>query len=332
MLGRSSRLVGQGRLHALCIAMCLSSVLGQAYDPAEARVFASLAQAAYCGRNASTVDELLQWSCGPCLDSGLKIVPGSVRATSSKELGAANASFAYTARLAADSRFGDSCVLSIRGTASPANWAKDFQVWKQGVPIEDCEGCRAEHGFYTVWKGIKTGILAALADVGCVPSARVSAESSVTTNKLLVTGHSLGGAVSTLALLSLSNQGYDVRTSFVFESPRVGNHAFAQAFWDIYNESRPVWRITRARDPVPLVPPRVLGYRHISFEVYYNSSGDFHICNSSDLREDPTCADQHGLPPSLLHVLDHCASSLTPSGRICGCAAHQGPSSSAVIV
>jgi len=135
-----------------------------------------------------------------------------------------------------------------------------------------------------------------------------------------VTGHSLGAALSTLAAFTLAKQGFDVRSSYVYESPRVGNRAFAEAFEAIVHESTPVYHITYGRDPVPHLPPRFLGYKHVAHEVYYNPKGEYVVCEGS---EDHMCADRSALLPDLFHAGDHCKSPLVASGNICSCKLRQ---------
>ena len=81
---------------------------------------------------------------------------------------------------------------------------------------------------------------------------------------LIAAGHSLGGALATLAAASLrmANGSTDLYT---YGSPRVGNTAFVE-----FVESLPGgnYRLTHSADPVPLLPPSVLGYRHLSPEYW----------------------------------------------------------------
>lgn len=76
---------------------------------------------------------------------------------------------------------------------------------------------------------------------------------------LVCTGHSLGGALATLASLEYADK-YKALECYTFGSPRVGNHNFCTAF----EEKVPVhWRIVNEKDPVPTLPfgPR---FYHVS--------------------------------------------------------------------
>merc|ERR1711920_267872 len=104
---------------------------------------------------------------------------------------------------------------------------------------------------------------------GCVPGS--------TMGNLIVTGHSLGAAVSTLGMFHLQRKGYNVVQGYVFESPRVGNRAWSAAFQKAFGREVPVFRVTHSHDVVPRVPPQLHGlhlgfdYTHVASEVFYPS-------------------------------------------------------------
>lgn len=106
---------------------------------------------------------------------------------------------------------------------------------------------------------------------------------------VFVTGHSLGGALATLAALDLRvSLGLpDVRV-VSFGSPRVGNYIFSKWF---EKEIGPHWRFTHNRDIVPSVPPGYMGFHHVSQEVWVVDVLSHRtlvgICDGSG--EDPKC-------------------------------------------
>lgn len=65
---------------------------------------------------------------------------------------------------------------------------------------------------------------------------------------LLITGHSLGGALATLAAKRLTHQG-GIAACYTFGSPRVGNHAW------VGQMRTPVYRVVNAADFVTILPP-----------------------------------------------------------------------------
>ena len=98
--------------------------------------------------------------------------------------------------------------------------------------------------------------------------------------KILVTGHSLGGALSVLCGIHLSSQrpATDI-TVENFGCPRVGNDHFRNWVNEIPNLS--IWRFVFDDDLVTRLPPAVLWYRHVGhlihlgkdIKVYYLQDG-----------------------------------------------------------
>jgi Lipase (class 3) len=92
---------------------------------------------------------------------------------------------------------------------------------------------------------------------------------------VVVTGHSLGGAVATLAGAYLRDSGIPC-SIYTYGSPRVGNAAFADFVTNQQQQSDgslSTFRITHLDDPVPRLPPMLLSYRHTSPE-FWLATGD----------------------------------------------------------
>lgn len=98
---------------------------------------------------------------------------------------------------------------------------------------------------------------------------------------IYLTGHSLGGALSTLCsydLASRSKSGWRRRQAlppssiinYTYGSPRVGNRAFAMAFNDLVPNC---WRVVNNNDAVTSVP-RLLGYSHVGHCVTVTPEGN----------------------------------------------------------
>ena len=75
--------------------------------------------------------------------------------------------------------------------------------------------------------------------------------------RILITGHSSGGAIGVFAALDLANQGYEVEL-YSFGSPAVGNGMHAR----VCSQKFSYWRCFNKFDPVAYMPPACLGYRH----------------------------------------------------------------------
>ncbi len=90
---------------------------------------------------------------------------------------------------------------------------------------------------------------------------------------MVVTGHSLGSALSTLFVMeNASKKKFDITTSCTFASPRVGTLEFARAFDLLPINS---WRIVNTLDVVPKLPPHipvVLEYDHVDIAYPFKSS------------------------------------------------------------
>jgi hypothetical protein len=91
-----------------------------------------------------------------------------------------------------------------------------------------------------------------------------------------VTGHSTGAAISTLLMMYLYQDGYQVREAINFGQPKFTNRAGAQAYPEI-----PLLRVVAADDVVPLLPAATpmnsFGgiYTHLGREVILLDGPDF---------------------------------------------------------
>ena len=86
-----------------------------------------------------------------------------------------------------------------------------------------------------------------------------------TKGRLFVCGHSLGGAMATLATSRLQHK---VWALYTFGSPRVGTRRFIK---NLYTKH---FRVVNNNDIVTRVPPRLMFYRHHGELVYINHYGN----------------------------------------------------------
>jgi len=272
------------------------------YDEDEARMFASLAQATYCDE----AGQVLDWSCDSCKQSRTPLVPGKIRIIDGGEW---NASRVLVGKL----RDQPGCVMAFRGTVYPHNWLKNLEYFRvQPQAYGHCDGCKVHMGFHSVWKALENASLNALKDFGCTSDSNQSA--------VYLTGHSMGGAIANLAMFTLKARGFDIRQSYTFEAPRVGNAAFVAEFFRRFSREIPVFRVTHARDPVVHLPGALMGYQHVDREIFYEGNATtYRVC---DKGEDPRCAGQYWnvLKMIMMHDsrADHCRIGLVPNGNICG--------------
>ncbi|KAL6185933.1 hypothetical protein ACLB2K_042055 [Fragaria x ananassa] len=183
-------------------------------------------------------------------------------------------------------------IIAFRGTQehSIQNWIEDL-FWKQlDIDYPGMPDSMVHHGFYSAYHNttIRPGILNAVArakefygDIG-----------------IMVTGHSMGGAMASFCALDLRvNQKEKNVQVMTFGQPRIGNAIFATYYSKLVPNTI---RITNGNDVVPHLPPYYTyfpqkTYHHFPREVWLYNIGlgslvykVEKICDSSG--EDPTCS------------------------------------------
>jgi triacylglycerol lipase len=141
-------------------------------------------------------------------------------------------------------------LIAFRGTQTIWDWVNDVDA----VPVDylPAAGCGHVHmGFQLVYEHVRESARQLLA-AGCKGAQRV-----------LVTGHSLGGAVAILAGFELAKTGSVIPELYTLAGPRAGAPDFAGKF----NVAISVcYRVVNFMDAVPQVPlPPV--YEHVGQEV-----------------------------------------------------------------
>ncbi|XP_048129216.1 lipase-like isoform X2 [Rhodamnia argentea] len=174
-------------------------------------------------------------------------------------------------------------VIAFRGTQehSIQNWVEDL-YWKQlDINYPGMPGAMVHHGFYYAYHNttIRPGILDAV----------MRAKDLYGDINVMVTGHSMGGAMASFCGLDL--------VVLTFGQPRIGNAAFASYYSDLVPHSI---RITNGHDIVPHLPPYYprfpqKTYHHFPREVWLYNIGFGSlvyqvekVCDSSG--EDPSCS------------------------------------------
>lgn len=90
-----------------------------------------------------------------------------------------------------------------------------------------------------------------------------------------ITGHSLGGALATLAASRIAViQGREVAGVYTFGQPRVGDQEFHRVYDKLLQDRH--FRVVNNNDIVTRVPPRAFGYRHVGTLRYFDVDGDLH--------------------------------------------------------
>jgi len=170
--------------------------------------------------------------------------------------------------LPVDKRFGWICVdgsrliVSFRGTQTAGDWLNNIDFVHEPYRPDPAAG-NVHQGFQHVYYAIRDSL------IGLV-TARLAG-----ITEILVTGHSLGGALTALAmpdLLSVIAAAQPAApalapTLYNLESPRVGNRAFQTYF----NSKTGCWRIVNIWDVVPHVPPALADYVHVGEQLTIDS-------------------------------------------------------------
>ncbi len=157
-------------------------------------------------------------------------------------------------------------MIVFRGT-EPTN----LQDWMTDLKIRKKPGLYGKvhrgflKGFQVIWPEIR---------------AKVK-EWQIQAQSLWLTGHSLGGALATLAMASLGEEAKPVHGLYTFGQPRVGGKTFARNF-DLDFKSR-MFRFVNNNDVVTRVPTRKTDYRHVGQVLMFDAFGklqtDLHFWN-----------------------------------------------------
>jgi len=144
----------------------------------------------------------------------------------------------------------DMFVLCFRGT-EPSEFS-DIKADLNALPD------RANNGSGWVHNGFQT-------EVDKIWNEIVRVLDTAKGKKFYITGHSLGGAMATIATSRLADQ---VDALYTYGSPRVGTRKFVKSFLHV-----PHYRHVNNNDIVPKVPFAIMGYRHTCTPRYINYYG-----------------------------------------------------------
>ena len=146
----------------------------------------------------------------------------------------------------------DTIYIVYQGSHGRSDWMDNLKFWKKEVkkvkPYGNADSDIEVHaGFMEQYKQIRDII-------------HVIVKSN-NRSEIIVTGHSLGGAIACLCSVDINYCFPDKFISCVtFGSPRVGNKAFADSF----NKRVPnSWRYVNGDDIVPKVPMVIMFYYHV---------------------------------------------------------------------
>ncbi len=130
-------------------------------------------------------------------------------------------------------------VVAFRGTKTDREWIADFTIDQVPFPYVQ-SNIEIHGGFLPIYQSCRETILYHLSKLSKV-------------KPLLITGHSLGGALATLLTLdSIHSTSFQNISLATFGAPKVGNKAFKTFFNNVVPTS---YRFVNLYDIVPLLPP-----------------------------------------------------------------------------
>ncbi len=148
-------------------------------------------------------------------------------------------------------------VVAFRGTEEKiADWMTDAHCAR--VPFNVGQVHRGFHrAFESVWESLRS-------EIDRQQTGRQT---------LWFTGHSLGGALATLAVARMRSEAppKPVQRLYTFGSPRVGDWDFRQAFDSDF--SARTFRYVNEDDLVPHLAPEALGYTHVGHLMWFEATG-----------------------------------------------------------
>ncbi|KAI2788520.1 Lipase A [Penicillium oxalicum] len=180
------------------------------------------------------------------------------------------------------------------------------QIQKQSNPETQtirCNNCTVHAGFMKSWLHTRSAILPTV----------FHAIQQYPDYEITLVGHSLGGAVATLAGLEMRLKGWNPLIT-TFGAPMVGNAAFATFLDKTFHignytragqnvEDQRIRRVTHIEDPVPLLPLREWGYAPHAAEIFIAKAAlppgpeDVRICEGD---EDTRCIAGAGMSANSL--------------------------------
>ncbi|HSM84293.1 MAG TPA: lipase family protein [Nodosilinea sp.] len=159
----------------------------------------------------------------------------------------------------------DRLYIVFRGSDKSIDWINNFQFRQQIYPYGDGNtDVQFHRGFMMAYFAVRQGLLDAM--------------DKFEGQQVTVTGHSLGGALATIAALDLQynlgakhNLTFEVHT---FGAPRVGNRAMV----DSYNGRLPnSYRFVYGWDLIPSVPRTWQGFEHVNTAVQLGSRWSWQV-------------------------------------------------------
>lgn len=175
----------------------------------------------------------------------------------------------------------EAIVLALRGSQELKDWQTNFstrlrrflkvkpsKMERQEEDTQEPAG-QIHRGFQAAWNSVEHQVLEQVDRWNQGRSEPLP---------LFITGHSLGGALATVAAASMSYRGYNIQGVYTFGQPRVGDLIFARRI-NPHLDGK-FFRFVNNNDIVPNIPPPFLPwnvwriYGHIGKLLYFDAQGN----------------------------------------------------------
>jgi len=171
-------------------------------------------------------------------------------------------------------------IVSFDGTkpSSLMNWIEDLSFNAANVSLPNYPNVSLHSGFWKVYEAHHDFLVSAMKNV----------THDYPDFQIYTVGHSLGGAVATIATLDLTlNEGLQGIRTITFGCPRLGKEDFVST-WQALGLNQ--FRVVHAHDVVPHVIFQSWGYRHVPQEIWEKDINTYVQCDPL-IGEDKNCSD-----------------------------------------
>ncbi|KAF9034807.1 alpha/beta-hydrolase [Panaeolus papilionaceus] len=178
-------------------------------------------------------------------------------------------------------------VVSFRGTTSPIDILTDiniFQVPFVSPGVSAPGDVRVHKGFLKSWNAVAPSVIQTV-------RAQLSGRTGYS---IVTTGHSLGGALSSISAVALKSNFPNVPVRmYTYGQPRTGNPSYASWINANFGTGK-AFRVTHTTDPVVQIPTKAMGFAHHGVEYWIRrdlaSPANVDSCNPNG--EDKNCSDK----------------------------------------
>jgi len=220
-----------------------------------------LAYSSYCPASAVSA-----WNCFFCTQQNATATSGFSYQGSVSNSG--DGLYSYYGYRASTKTF----YVVFRGSANIINWINNLDVAQVSYPpaVNTHPNAQVHQGFYDDFNDLEPTLTNTI----------VSAVESISgVSKVVFVGHSLGGALATLAALQIGPLLPVSYGAYTFGSPRVGNSDFVAYYQSIVPST---FRVTYLDDIVPHILGEILGFSHVAQEVWWYTSSEYTVRSATN--------------------------------------------------